>query len=78
VVQNHLLQILANLTMEPPARTDSESICVEKVKVLKAIAPLGSASVVRRQFIGYRQEKRVAPDSASHAGGIPSPVTRRC
>ncbi len=40
VVQNHLFQVLANLAMEPPARTDSESIRDEKVKVLKAIPPL--------------------------------------
>jgi glucose-6-phosphate 1-dehydrogenase len=63
VVQNHLLQILANLTMEPPAGIDSESIRDEKVKVLKAIAPLGPDSVVRGQFVGYRREKGVAPGS---------------
>jgi glucose-6-phosphate 1-dehydrogenase len=63
VVQNHLLQILANLAMEPPAGIDSESVRDEKVKVLKEIAPLGESSVVRGQFVGYRQEKGVAPDS---------------
>ena len=63
VVQNHLLQILANLAMEPPAGTDSESVRDEKVKVLKEIAPLDPDSVVRGQFIGYRQEKGVSPDS---------------
>jgi glucose-6-phosphate 1-dehydrogenase len=63
VVQNHLLQILANLAMEPPAGTDSESVRDEKVKVLKEIAPLRGESVVRGQFVGYRQEKGVAPDS---------------
>ncbi len=62
VVQNHLLQILANLTMEPPAGTDSESVRDEKVKVLKEIAPLGPDNVVRGQFVGYRQEKGVAPE----------------
>src|SRR5260370_34292783 len=40
VVQNHLFQFLTNLAIEPPARTDSESIRDENVKVLKAIAPL--------------------------------------
>ena len=40
VIQNHLFQILCNLAMEPPVRTDSESIRDEKVKVLKAIPPL--------------------------------------
>ena len=63
VVQNHLFQVLANLAMEPPIRTDSESIRDEKVKVLKAIAPLDSKNLVRGQFRGYRQEKGVAPDS---------------
>jgi glucose-6-phosphate 1-dehydrogenase len=63
VVQNHLLQVLTNLAMEPPVRTDSESIRDEKVKVLKAIATLDESSVVRGQFRGYREEKGVAPDS---------------
>jgi glucose-6-phosphate 1-dehydrogenase len=63
VMQNHLFQILANLAMEPPIRTDSESIRDEKVKVLKAIPPLKAVEVVRGQFRGYRQEPGVAPDS---------------
>ncbi|HKC55440.1 MAG TPA: glucose-6-phosphate dehydrogenase [Vicinamibacterales bacterium] len=63
VVQNHLFQILCNLTMEPPARTDSESIRDEKVKVLKAIPDLIVDDVVRGQFRGYRSEKGVAADS---------------
>jgi glucose-6-phosphate 1-dehydrogenase len=64
VVQNHLFQILANLAMEPPVGTDSESIRDEKVKVLKAISPLAPGLVVRGQFQGYRNEKGVAPNSA--------------
>ena len=56
VVQNHLFQVLANLAMEPPIRADSESIRDEKVKVLKAIAPLDVKDLVRGQFRGYRQE----------------------
>jgi glucose-6-phosphate 1-dehydrogenase len=63
VIQNHLFQVLANLAMEPPPRTDSESIRDEKVKVLKAIPPLVSKNLVRGQFRGYRNEKGVAPDS---------------
>ena len=63
VIQNHLFQVLANLAMEPPARTDSESIRDEKVKVLKAIPALESKNVIRGQFRGYRNEKGVAPDS---------------
>ena len=63
VVQNHLLQIVAHLAMEPPAGTDSESIRDEKEKVLKSISPLDANSVVRGQFRGYRKEKGVAADS---------------
>ncbi len=63
VVQNHLFQVLANLTMEAPVRTDSESMRDEKVKVLKAIPPLDAKNVVRGQFRGYRNESGVAPDS---------------
>jgi glucose-6-phosphate 1-dehydrogenase len=63
VIQNHLFQVLANLAMEPPPRTDSESIRDEKVKVLKAIPPLESKNIVRGQFSGYRKEKGVAADS---------------
>jgi glucose-6-phosphate 1-dehydrogenase len=63
VVQNHLFQVMANLAMEPPIRTDSESIRDEKVKVLKAISPLDPKNLVRGQFRGYRNEPGVAPDS---------------
>ena len=63
VVQNHLFQILVNLAMEPPVRTDSETIRDEKVKVLKAMPPLEAKNLVRGQFRGYRNEKGVAPDS---------------
>jgi|SRR5579872_865882 len=63
VVQNHLLQVLANLTMEPPAGIDSDSVRDEKVKVLKQIPALDPGDVVRGQFAGYRKERGVAPDS---------------
>jgi glucose-6-phosphate 1-dehydrogenase len=63
VIQNHLFQVVANLAMEPPVRTDSESMRDEKVKVLKAIAPLEAKNLVRGQFRGYRKENGVAPDS---------------
>jgi glucose-6-phosphate 1-dehydrogenase len=63
VVQNHLLQVVANLAMEPPVRHDSESLRDEKVKVFRAIRPLDRRSVVRGQFRGYRQEDGVATDS---------------
>ena len=61
VVQNHLFQILTNLAMEPPVRTDSESIRDEKVKVLKAIPPLDPKSLVRGQFRGLSFGERRGP-----------------
>jgi glucose-6-phosphate 1-dehydrogenase len=63
VVQNHLFQVLSNLAMEPPVRTDSETIRDEKVKVLKAIRPLDAENLVRGQFRGYRNEGGVRSDS---------------
>jgi glucose-6-phosphate 1-dehydrogenase len=63
VIQNHLFQVLTNLAMDQPASTDGEAIRDEKVKVLKAIAPLDDSSLVRGQFRGYRSEKGVAPAS---------------
>lgn len=63
VIQNHLFQILCNLTMEPPVRTDSETIRDEKVKVLKAIPEIEATNLVRGQFRGYRQERGVAAGS---------------
>src|SRR5579863_1558363 len=63
VIQNHLFQVLCNLAMEPPVRTDSEALRDEKVKVLKAMAPLDEKNVVRGQFKGYLNEKGVAPNS---------------
>jgi glucose-6-phosphate 1-dehydrogenase len=63
VVQNHLLQIVTLLTMEPPVNTDGESLRDEKVKVLKAIRPATPAELVRGQYIGYRKEPGVAADS---------------
>ena len=59
VVQNHIFQVLSNLTMEPPARVDSESIRDEKVKVLKSIPAVDPNDVVRGQFRGYRDERGV-------------------
>ncbi len=63
VVQNHLFQVLLNLTMEPPVRTDSESIRDEKVQVLRGMKDIEVKNLVRGQFRGYRSEKGVAPDS---------------
>ena len=63
VVQNHLLQILAVLTMEAPSRAETDAIRDEKTRILKAVRPLDPANMVRGQYSGYRQEDGVAPDS---------------
>jgi glucose-6-phosphate 1-dehydrogenase len=70
VIQNHLFQVLANLAMEPPVRTDSESIRDEKVKVLKAIPPLEAKNLIRGQFKGYRSEPGVKPDSQTETFAV--------
>jgi glucose-6-phosphate 1-dehydrogenase len=64
VVQNHLLQVLSNVAMEPPPRThETETVRAEKVKVLQGIPPVEAKAIVRGQFRGYREEPGVAPDS---------------
>ena len=63
VVQNHLLQVVALLAMEPPVGPDMEAFRDEKVRVLKSIRPPAATEVVRGQYRGYREEKGVAPDS---------------
>jgi glucose-6-phosphate 1-dehydrogenase len=63
VVQNHLLQLLTNIAMEPPPGIDTELVRDEKAKVLKSIAPLNPGDVVRGQFHGYRDEPGVRRDS---------------
>ena len=77
MIQNHLLQVLAIVAMEPPAVFDSDSIRNETVKVLHALRPIKgkdvAENVIRGQYIsgqigdevqaGYRQEKDVAPNS---------------
>ena len=63
MIQNHLLQILALLTMEPPVTAEGESLRDEKVKVLEAVPAATPAQLVRGQFTGYREEPGVAKDS---------------
>lgn len=63
VVQNHLLQIVALLAMEPPSGRDPGALRDEKVKVFKSIKALDPQKVVRGQVDGYLQEKGVAADS---------------
>jgi glucose-6-phosphate 1-dehydrogenase len=64
VLQNHMLQVVGFLAMEPPATTYAESIRDEQVKVFRMIRPVSPADLVRGQFRGYRAEEGVAPDSS--------------
>jgi glucose-6-phosphate 1-dehydrogenase len=63
VLQNHLLQVLALLAMDPPVGRGREAVRDERTRLLRAVRPLDPASVVRGQFRGYRDEDGVAPDS---------------
>ncbi len=63
VIQNHIFQVMCNLAMECPAGHDSESMRDEKVKVLREIPPINPQDLVRGQFVGYLDEKGVAPNS---------------
>ena len=73
MVQNHLMQLLCLLTMEPPSEFSSEEIKKEKIKILKKILPIQEENVVRGQYgegivqgvsvLGYREEENVDPNS---------------
>jgi glucose-6-phosphate 1-dehydrogenase len=63
VIQNHMLQVVSMLAMEPPGSNSPDGIRDEKVKVMNAVRPLDPAHVVCGQYKGYREEKGVAADS---------------
>ncbi len=63
VVQNHLLQVLALLAMEPPVSPHADALRDEKSKVFQAMRPLERGSVVRGQYDGYLDEAGVGEDS---------------
>ncbi len=63
VIENHLLNVLLLLAMEPPVTRSTEDLVDEKVQVLKAVRTLGREDVVRGQFRGYLDEPGVRPDS---------------
>ncbi len=63
VVQNHLLQVLAILAMEPPVGTGPEAIRDEKMKVLRGVQHPGRKGIVRGQYRGYRDEPGVGANS---------------
>jgi glucose-6-phosphate 1-dehydrogenase len=63
VVQNHLLQVVAFLAMEPPTMMYVDSVRDEQVKIFRTIPPLSPVNIVRGQFNGYRKEPGVSPTS---------------
>ena len=63
VLQNHLLQVLSLLAMDPPSVNVPDAVRREQARLIQSIRPLERASVVRGQFRDYRQEPGVAPDS---------------
>ena len=65
VLQNHLLQVLALIAMEPPSEINAHNMEDEKLKIFRAIAPLKPEHVVRGQYVGYLDEAGVASHSAT-------------
>jgi len=65
VVQNHMLQVVANLTIDPPTGEDHDAVRNRKAELLRAIRPLTPDCVVRGQYDGYRSVPGVAPGSTS-------------
>ncbi len=63
VIQNHLLQVVGFLAMEPPSSAASDAIRDEQAKVLRTVRPIEASQIVRGQFRGYRDEGGVAKDS---------------
>ena len=64
VVQNHMLQVLANLTMDPPTGEEHEAMRDQKAALLKAVRPLAPMDVVRGQYAGYQSVAGVRPGSS--------------
>jgi glucose-6-phosphate 1-dehydrogenase len=63
VVQNHLLQVVAMLAMEPPVGTEADALRDEKVRVFRAMSPVDRHGLIRGQYAGYRDEEGVDPGS---------------
>ena len=73
VVQNHVMELLSFVAMEPPVSFAADAVRAEKIKVWKAVQPIHPADTVRGQYgpgvvdgkpaVGYRQEERVHPRS---------------
>ncbi len=65
VLQNHLLQVVALLAMEPPIADHADAYRDEELKILRQIEPLDPANTVRGQYVGYLDEPGVGSDSTT-------------
>lgn len=63
IIQNHVMQVLALVTMEPPLAGDAESVRDRKFEVFKSLSPIARGDFVFGQYEGYRSEKKVAEGS---------------
>jgi glucose-6-phosphate 1-dehydrogenase len=63
MLQNHMLQLLTFMAMEPPYAFDARALRDEKVKVLQALRPIQLSDTMPAQYIGYRNEMGVVPKS---------------
>ena len=61
--QNHILQLLALVAMEPPASFDADAVRNERVKLLSSVRPVDLSDTVRAQYDGYCEHEGVADDS---------------
>jgi len=69
VFQNHLLQLLCLVAMEPPVSFEADAVRNEKIKALSAIPPINLSDTVRGQYRGYQETPNVAPDSQAATFG---------
>jgi glucose-6-phosphate 1-dehydrogenase len=65
VLQNHLLEVVSLLAMEPPVQADAAGLLDEKVKVLRAMRPLDCTTLIRGQYRGYHEERGVEEGSTT-------------
>ncbi|MDX6580587.1 MAG: glucose-6-phosphate 1-dehydrogenase, partial [Gaiellales bacterium] len=75
IVQNHMLQVLSFVAMEPPASFDAEAVRDERAKVLGAVRPMRTTDVVRGQYAAGFSEGVPVPGYVEEAGVARSSVT---
>jgi glucose-6-phosphate 1-dehydrogenase len=63
MIVTHLFQVLGFVAMEPPTALDPKPLGLEREKVFDSMLPISPGDVVRGQYVGYREEEGVAPDS---------------